>query len=167
MKSLLNLRYTLMSAMAFLLLGGGQTGALELLQKEGPDLPFACVTVANNDTASGTPVLSAACGHAFPAFWKFQNAAVLGPGTGNGIQTCLSVQLSTKEVVLRACRLSNLSRNEQWYFYNGALGSLAFSKTSYCLDSRGNYSNDFTLPTPAKLTVTPCTGSTTQNWILK
>ena len=167
MISWFEIRCGLMSAMTFLLLGGGQASALELLQKEGPDLPFACVTVANNDTASGTPVLSVACGHAFPSFWKFQNAALLGPGTGNGVQTCLFVQRNTKEVILRACRLDNLSPDEQWYFYNGALASLAFSKTAYCLDSRGNYSNDFTLPTPAKLVVTPCTGSTTQNWVLK
>jgi hypothetical protein len=132
------------------------------------------VTTANDDTATGTPVLAAACGYTFAAYWQFQGAAIQGPGSVNGVTTCLSVNQSTKEVILRTCKIAHLLPTEEWAFFGGLVFSFAFGTSStYCLDSNGNYSNTDKLPTTAQLTVTRCTltdhvsGPSTQIWKLK
>jgi hypothetical protein len=160
---------------ALLFLAGREASALELVQSEGKDLPSACVTTANGDTATGTPVLAVACGAAFAAYWQFKYEALEGPGTANGVVTCLSVNKPTKEVILRTCKIAQLLPPEEWVFFDGFVVSLAFgtdTSSSYCLDSNGNYSNTDKLPTTAQLTVTPCTltdhvTTSTQTWRMK
>lgn len=157
-----------------LLCFAGHARALELVQSEGPGLPFACVSVASVTDDVGTPVLAAACGYTFASFWQFQGEAIEGPGSLDKVVTCLSVDKSTKNVSLQPCNLHHLLPNEEWGFFDGLVFSFAFGEKTKCLDSGGNYTNKITLPTTAQLTVTPCsliqghtTPLSTQIWKLK
>jgi hypothetical protein len=152
--------------------------ALELVQSEGTGQPFACVTAANTTDDTGIPVLAVACGFTFASFWQFQNLALEGPGSFDGMVTCLSVDKTTKVVFLQPCKLGHLLPTEKWFFFNGLVVSFAFgtssSSTTHCLDSHGKYTNTNILPTIAQLGVTPCTItpdvrllSPTQVWKLK
>jgi hypothetical protein len=154
---------------ALLLLGGTQAKGLQIVQSEGVNLPFACVTTVHDETQSGTPVLASDCGRSFAAFWQFSHLAILAPGSINGVLICLAVNPVSKLVLLKTCTrpIINVEPKEQWYFHDGQVISLAITDKDYCLDSQGKYSNSNKLPNPAQLKVTPCkAGSLTQTWRL-
>jgi hypothetical protein len=144
------------------LLAGRQANALNLVQSEGPNRPYACVTVANNSSTPGTPVLAAACGGSFDAFWQLQRSAVVGPGSIDKATICLFV--ASRRVIITQCNIQFPPTNAQWYYSDGQLIFLGFPR-NYCLDSNGNYTNS-NLGTFAQLTVNPCNGSPTQMWRL-
>ena len=145
------------------LLAGRQAGALNLIQSEGANQPNACVTVANGSTAPGTPVLAAACGGAFDAFWQLQRSAVVGPGTDKQNINCLFVLRPSRRVIITSCNLNFLPTNAQWHYSDGQLISHAFP--NFCLDSNGIYTNS-NQGTFAQLTVNRCNFLPTQMWRL-
>jgi hypothetical protein len=144
------------------LLAGRQASALNNIQSEGANQPNACVTVANGSATPGTPVLAAACGGAFDAFWQLQRSAVVGPGTDKQNINCLFVS-TRRFVIIASCNLNFLPTSAQWYYSDGQLISRRFP--NFCLDSNGNYTNS-NQGTFAQLTVNPCDFSPTQMWRL-
>jgi hypothetical protein len=111
----------------------------------------ACVDVADNDTADGTPVIAYPCNGGFNEQWNMVSSYIRGIGTDKAGGKCLaSPSNDGGPVTLGSC--------DQYWFWDGVN---LFYGTGGCLDSQGKYGPK------AQVAMTDCRNLASQKWAIK
>jgi hypothetical protein len=135
--------------------------------------PYQCIAVNNSETVDGTAVLATSCSTAFQDEWNYNYGTLDGigtanPGTGEEYKCFTATgKTSGSTVVLYACT-SELRLTQLWTIENGSqLGlptsTLIVGVNGLCIDSKGGPP----VGGGTQLIIDTCTGSTSQNWIVR
>jgi len=129
------------------------------------DAPYACFSVDGSLTANGTKVLLYSCDEGPAQQWYYSAGQIIGLGTNGARTKCLSAAAKTagSAVELSGC---NGDEKQQWLMVPasrvGASGSasvVTLQNTDVCVDSSGGVG--------APLVVNKCSGTASQNWIVR
>jgi hypothetical protein len=145
-----------------------QNWLLSRLQMEvSSNAPYMCMADEGGNTTSGTPVIAYSCSGVFNNEWQFSNHQILGIGTANGKQKCLTAEESVGSVAyLSTCDGGSRQRWEVagpgLAIQQGDVFNQVLSVAALCLDSAGPSAGGGT-----QLVVNDCALVGSQNWILR
>ena len=146
-----------------LIAGNMQADAFTMTQTSNQSVNGGVITACGDDggaaTAPGTPVGPYPCNNQFNEQWIWSNGYLLGLGTANGANNCLSVVQGNPTqngalVGLSPCAGAATA-------WNLTYGGIVNAVSSNCLDSQGQIGGGLALVT------NNCTYTGTQQWSLK